>query len=169
MLFRSGNKFVTGNRCERGAEKATKVKVAKKDKKVNLVDYKYKKLFRYHSLSKKKQTRGEIGIPRVLNMYENYPLWHTMLTDLGFRVVLSPRSDKELFEEGIETIPSDTVCYPAKMSHGHIMALIKQGVPNIFYPSVLFEQEEQKNAQNHFNCPIEIGRASCRERVCLYV
>ena len=87
-------------------------------------------------------------------MYENYPLWHTMLTDLGFRVVLSPRSDKELFEEGIETIPSDTVCYPAKMSHGHIMALIKQGIPNIFYPSVLFEQEEQKNAQNHFNCPI---------------
>lgn len=77
-------------------------------------------------------------------MYENYPLWHTMLTDLGFRVVLSPRSDKELFEEGIETIPSDTVCYPAKMSHGHIMALIKQGIPNIFYPSVLFEQEEQK-------------------------
>ncbi|ATY88755.1 2-hydroxyglutaryl-CoA dehydratase [Lactococcus lactis subsp. lactis] len=153
-VFNDGNKFVTGNRCERGAEKATKVKVAKKDKKVNLVDYKYKKLFRYHSLSKKKQTRGEIGIPRVLNMYENYPLWHTMLTDLGFRVVLSPRSDKELFEEGIETIPSDTVCYPAKMSHGHIMALIKQGVPNIFYPSVLFEQEEQKNAQNHFNCPI---------------
>ena len=153
-VFNDGNKFVTGNRCERGAEKATKVKVAKKDKKVNLVDYKYKKLFRYHSLSKKKQTRGEIGIPRVLNMYENYPLWHTMLTDLGFRVVLSPRSDKELFEEGIETIPSDTVCYPAKMSHGHIMALIKQGIPNIFYPSVLFEQEEQKNAQNHFNCPI---------------
>lgn len=83
-------------------------------------------------------------------MYENYPLWHTMLTDLGFRVVLSPRSDKELFEEGIETIPSDTVCYPAKMSHGHIMALIKQGVPNIFYPSVLFEQEEQKKCSKPF-------------------
>lgn len=153
-VFNDGSKFVTGNRCERGAEKATQIKIEKKDKKVNLVDYKYKKLFRYHSLSKKKQTRGEIGIPRVLNMYENYPLWHTMLTDLGFRVVLSPKSDKALFEQGIETIPSDTVCYPAKMAHGHIQALINQGVPAIFYPSVLFEQEEQKNAQNHFNCPI---------------
>ncbi len=153
-VFNDGSKFVTGNRCERGAEKATQIKIEKKDKKVNLVDYKYKKLFRYHSLSKKKQTLGEIGIPRVLNMYENYPLWHNMLTDLGFRVVLSPRSDKELFEEGIETIPSDTVCYPAKMTHGHIMSLIKSGVPTIFYPSVLFEQEEQKNAENHYNCPI---------------
>ncbi|RZI49378.1 2-hydroxyacyl-CoA dehydratase [Lactococcus kimchii] len=153
-VFNDGSKFVTGNRCERGAEKATKVKIDRQDKKINLVDYKYKKLFRYHSLSKKKQTQGEIGIPRVLNMYENYPLWHTMFTDLGFRVVLSPRSDKELFEGGIETIPSDTVCYPAKMAHGHIMALIKQEVPNIFYPAVLYEQEEQKNAQNHYNCPI---------------
>ena len=153
-VFNDGSKFVTGNRCERGAEKATQIKVDRKDKKVNLVDYKYKKLFRYHSLSKKKQTMGEIGIPRVLNMYENYPLWHTMLTDLGFRVVLSPRSEKELFEGGIETIPSDTVCYPAKMSHGHIMALIKSEIPAIFYPSVLYEQEEQKNAQNHYNCPI---------------
>lgn len=153
-VFNDGSKFVTGNRCERGQEKATQIKVPKHDKKVNLVDYKYKKLFKYHSLSKKKQTMGEIGIPRVLNMYENYPLWHTILTDLGFRVLLSPKSDKELFEQGIETIPSDTVCYPAKMVHGHIMALIKQGVPTIFYPSVLYEQEEQKNAQNHYNCPI---------------
>ncbi|MDR0299853.1 MAG: 2-hydroxyacyl-CoA dehydratase [Streptococcaceae bacterium] len=155
-VFPDGSKFVTGNRCERGQEKATQVKLAKRDKKVDLVDYKYKKLFRYHSLSKKKMNpeRGEIGIPRVLNMYENYPLWHTMLSDLGFRVVLSPRSDKELFEGGIETIPSDTVCYPAKMAHGHIMALIRQEIPAIFYPSVLYEQEEQSEAQNHYNCPI---------------
>ncbi|MFC4653092.1 acyl-CoA dehydratase activase-related protein [Lactococcus nasutitermitis] len=153
-VFNDGSKFVTGNRCERGSEKATQVKIPKRDKKVNLIDYKYNKLFKFHSLSKKKQTMGEIGIPRVLNMYENYPLWHTMLTDLGFRVVLSPRSDKELFEQGIETIPSDTVCYPAKMTHGHIMALINSGVKTIFYPSVLFEQEEQKSAQNHYNCPI---------------
>lgn len=153
-VFNDGSKFVTGNRCERGAEKATQIKIDRTDKKVNLVDYKYKKLFKYHSLSKKKQTLGEIGIPRVLNMYENYPLWHTMLTDLGFRVVLSPKSDKELFEQGLETIPSDTVCYPAKMTHGHIMSLINKGVPTIFYPSVLFEQEEQKAAENHYNCPI---------------
>ncbi|CAM3116353.1 2-hydroxyglutaryl-CoA dehydratase [Lactococcus hircilactis] len=153
-VFNDGSKFVTGNRCERGAEKATQIKIDKKEKKVNLVDYKYKKLFKYHSLSKKKATLGEIGIPRVLNMYENYPLWHTMLTELGFRVVLSPKSDKELYEQGIETIPSDTVCYPAKMTHGHVMSLIHSGVPTIFYPSVLFEQEEQKSAQNHYNCPI---------------
>jgi predicted nucleotide-binding protein (sugar kinase/HSP70/actin superfamily) len=153
-VFNDGSKFVTGNRCERGQEKATQVKIARTDKKVNLVDYKYRKLFAYHSLSVKKQTRGEIGIPRVLNMYENYPLWHTMLTDLGFRVILSPKSDKELYEAGIETIPSDTVCYPAKMAHGHIMSLINKGVGTIFYPSVLFEQEEQKSAQNHYNCPI---------------
>ncbi|HEY0222212.1 MAG TPA: acyl-CoA dehydratase activase-related protein [Lactovum miscens] len=155
-VFPDGSKFVTGNRCERGQEKATKIKITKHNKKVNLVDYKYKKLFHYHSLSKKKMNpeHGEIGIPRVLNMYENYPLWHTMLSDLGFRVVLSPRSDKDLFEGGIETIPSDTVCYPAKITHGHIMALIKQEIPTIFYPSVLYEQEEQAKAQNHYNCPI---------------
>jgi predicted nucleotide-binding protein (sugar kinase/HSP70/actin superfamily) len=145
---------VTGNRCERGQEKATQIRTKATDKKQNLVDYKYRKLFAMHSLSAKKQTRGEIGIPRVLNMYENYPLWHTMLSDLGFRVIISDKSDKDLFEEGIETIPSDTVCYPAKMTHGHIMNLLKKSVPAIFYPSVLYEQEEQSQAQNHYNCPI---------------
>ncbi|MDR0297385.1 MAG: 2-hydroxyacyl-CoA dehydratase [Streptococcaceae bacterium] len=153
-VFNDGSKFVTGNRCERGQEKATQVRTKQTDKKVNLVDYKYRKLFSLHSLSKKKMTRGEIGIPRALNMYENYPLWHTILSDLGFRVVLSDASDKDLYEQGIETIPSDTVCYPAKLTHGHIMNLIKKEVPVIFYPSVLFEQEEQENAQNHYNCPI---------------
>ncbi|MDN6207939.1 MAG: acyl-CoA dehydratase activase-related protein, partial [Lactococcus sp.] len=153
-VFNDGSKFVSGNRCERGAEKAMQIKVDKRDKKVNLVDYKYKKLFKLKSLSKKKAMHGEIGIPRVLNMYENYPLWHTMLTDLGFRVVLSPKSDKALYEKGIETIPSDTVCYPAKLSHGHIMSLIEKDVPTIFYPSVLYERQEDASAQNHYNCPI---------------
>lgn len=77
-----------------------------------------------------------------------------MLTDLGFRVVLSPKSDKDLYEKGIETIPSDTVCYPAKLSHGHIMTLIQKDVPTIFYPSVLYERQEDASAQNHYNCPI---------------
>lgn len=153
-VFNDGSKFVSGNRCERGAEKAMQIKVDKRDKKVNLVDYKYKKLFKFKSLSKKKAMHGEIGIPRVLNMYENYPLWHTLLTDLGFRVVLSPKSDKALYEKGIETIPSDTVCYPAKLSHGHIMSLIEKDVPTIFYPSVLYERQEDASAQNHYNCPI---------------
>lgn len=153
-VFNDGSKFVSGNRCERGAEKAMQVKISQGEKKVNLVDYKYKKLFKFKALSKRHAKNGEIGIPRVLNMYENYPLWHTMLTDLGFRVVLSPKSDKALYEKGIETIPSDTVCYPAKLSHGHIMSLIQKDVPTIFYPSVLYERQEDASAQNHYNCPI---------------
>lgn len=149
-LFSDGRQFITGNRCERGA----RIKVKREDKKVNLVDYKYRRLFKYRPLRKKEAVRGEIGIPRVLNMYENYPLWHTFFSDLGFRVKLSPRSNKELYEQGMETIPSDTACYPAKIAHGHIQALIDGGVPMIFYPGVVFEREESKEADNHFNCPI---------------
>lgn len=149
-LFSDGRQFITGNRCERGA----RIKVKREDKKVNLVDYKYRRLFKYRPLRKKEAIRGEIGIPRVLNMYENYPLWHTFFSDLGFRVKLSPRSNKELYEQGMETIPSDTACYPAKIAHGHIQALIDGGVPMIFYPGVVFEREESKEADNHFNCPI---------------
>lgn len=126
----------------------------KSDKKVNLIDYKYKRLFSYKSLRKKEATRGVIGIPRVLNMYENYPLWHTFFTKLGFRVELSPRSNKKLYEQGMETIPSDTVCYPAKLAHGHIEALIKKDISAIFYPAVVFEQKEFSQAENNFNCPI---------------
>lgn len=149
-LFSDGRRFITGNRCERGA----RIKIDRKKKKVNMVDYKYRRLFKYSSLTKKKAVRGEIGIPRVLNMYENYPLWHTFFTDLGFRVKLSPRSNKDLFEKGIETIPSDTICYPAKMVHGHIQAMIDAGIPKIFYPGVIFERQESEKADNHFNCPI---------------
>ncbi|MDT2673038.1 acyl-CoA dehydratase activase-related protein [Enterococcus dongliensis] len=149
-MFSDGRQFITGNRCERGAQ----IKVKREDKKVNLVDYKYRRLFKYRPLRKKEAVRGEIGIPRVLNMYENYPLWHTFFSDLGFRVKLSPRSNKALYEQGMETIPSDTACYPAKITHGHIQALIDSGVPRIFYPGVVFEREESKEADNHFNCPI---------------
>lgn len=149
-IFSDGREFITGNRCERGA----RIKIKREDRKVNLVDYKYRRLFKYRPLRKKEVTRSTVGIPRVLNMYENYPLWHTFFTDLGFRVELSPRSNKELYEQGMETIPSDTACYPAKIAHGHIQALIDKGVPMIFYPGVVFEREESKNADNHFNCPI---------------
>lgn len=153
-IFNNGSKFVTGNRCERGAEKVTKIKFDNSNQKENLVDYKYKKLFKFKSLSKREAIHGVIGIPRVLNMYENYPLWHTILSDLGFRVQISPKSDKKLFEKGIETIPSDTVCYPAKMVHGHIQSLIDRKVDAIFYPSVIYEQIENSKAPNHYNCPI---------------
>ncbi|WP_257235520.1 acyl-CoA dehydratase activase-related protein [Streptococcus macedonicus] len=153
-IFNDGSKFVTGNRCERRAEKVTKIKFDRSNQKENLVDYKYKKLFKFKALAKRDAVHGIIGVPRVLNMYENYPLWHTILTDLGFRVQLSPKSDKKLFEKGIETIPSDTVCYPAKMVHGHIQSLIDRKVDAILYPSVIYEQIENSKAPNHYNCPI---------------
>lgn len=149
-IFSDGRQFVTGNRCERGA----RIKVKREDRRVNLVDYKYRKLFKYRPLKEKEAIHGRIGIPRVLNMYENYPLWHTFFTDLGFRVELSPRSNKELYEQGMETIPSDTACYPAKITHGHIQALIDAEIPRIFYPGVVFERQESSEADNHFNCPI---------------
>ena len=156
-IFSDGSKFVTGNRCERGAEKVTKIKFDRSKAKENLVDYKYKKLFKFKALSKRDAVHGIMGIPRVLNMYENYPLWHTVLTDLGFRVQISPKSDKKLFEKGIETIPSDTVCYPAKLVHGHIQSLIDKKVDAIFYPSVIYERVENTKAPNHYNCPIVQG------------
>ena len=149
-VFSDGRQFITGNRCERGA----RVQRTTQDKKINLVDYKYKKLFQYRPLKRKEAFRGEIGIPRVLNMYENYPLWHTIFSDLGFRTVLSPRSNKDIYEKGMDSIPSDTVCYPAKISHGHVQGLIDKGLSLIFYPGVIFERQESKQADNHFNCPV---------------
>lgn len=149
-IFSDGRQFTTGNRCERGA----RIKIKREDRKVNLIDYKYRRLFKYRPLKEKDAVRGTVGIPRVLNMYENYPLWFTFFTDLGYRVELSPRSNKELYEQGMETIPSDTACYPAKITHGHIQAMIDKGIPMIFYPGVVFERQEDVKADNHFNCPI---------------
>ncbi|MBL1229236.1 2-hydroxyacyl-CoA dehydratase [Enterococcus sp. BWB1-3] len=149
-IFSDGRKFITGNRCERGA----RIKVKREDRKVNLIDYKYRRLFKYRPLKEKDAVRGTVGIPRVLNMYENYPLWFTFFNDLGFRVELSPRSSKELYEQGMESIPSDTACYPAKITHGHIQAMIDKGIRMIFYPGVIFERQEDLKADNHFNCPI---------------
>ena len=153
--FNDGSRHVSGNRCERGLEfQLTGVSTPHKSALPNLYDYKYKRIFGYRRLTEAKATRGDIGIPRVLNLYENYPLWFTILTNLGFRVILSGRSSHELFEKGMESIPSENVCYPAKLSHGHIESLLDQGVRTIFYPCVSFEQELFDNADNHFNCPI---------------
>jgi len=150
--FSDGRKFISGNRCERceGAIKNTK-------KEENLFDYKYKRIFGYKPLSIEKATRGEVGIPRVLNMYENYPFWHTFFTELGFRVVLSPNSTKKIYNEGIDTIPSESICYPAKIAHGHISSLIKKGLKFIFYPCISYERLEDKRADNHYNCAIVIS------------
>lgn len=141
--------FITGNRCERGAGKQ-KVK----SDLPNFVAEKTDKLFNRESLPAEAATRGKIGIPRVLNMYENYPLWHRFFTELGYEVVLSDPSNNKTLERGIETIPSESVCYPAKLVHGHILNLIDKGVKTIFYPSVVYERKEDSAQQNHFNCPV---------------
>ena len=120
----------------------------------NLFEYKKNRLFDYVSLKPEEAKRGVIGIPRVLNMYEDYPFWHTFLTNLGFSVKLSPFSSKKIYEEGIESIPSESACYPAKMVHGHIMNLIADGVKTIFYPAVAYERPDIKNADECYNCPI---------------
>lgn len=147
--FSDGREFISGNRCERGVGEELN-----KDRLPNLFDYKYKRIFGYKPLPEDKATRGSVGIPRVLNLYENYPFWFTLFTELGFRVELSPRSSKEIFELGIETIPSESVCYPAKLTHGHIMSLINKGIKFIFYPCIPYEQKEQAEADNNYNCPI---------------
>lgn len=141
--------FITGNRCERGAGKPKQ-----KSNLPNLAEEKLEKLFNRPSLTGEAAYRGKIGIPRVLNMFENYPFWHRLLTELGYEVVLSDPSSKEMFERGMETIPSESVCYPAKLSHGHILNLLEKGVKTIFFPAIVFEKEEHRALQNHFNCPV---------------
>ena len=148
--FNDGTKFFTGNRCEKGEGKHT----AEESKLPNLYEYKLKRMFDYEPLTEEQSRRGVIGIPRVLNMYENYPFWFTLLTHLGFSVMLSPISSKEMYERGMETISSDTACYPAKLVHGHIKWLVEHGAKWIFYPSINYERIEDETAPNHYNCPI---------------
>lgn len=147
--FGDGTRFITNNRCERGAGLGTK-----KSDLPNLFDYKYKRLFGYKSLEKSEAKRGVVGLPRVLGMYENYPFWHTFFTKLGYSVLLSPDSSREIYELGIETMPSESVCYPAKLSHGHIEWLIKHGAEIIFYPSLPYEMDCGGKGDNHYNCPV---------------
>ena len=147
--FTGGRQFISGNRCERGLGKEKN-----KDKLPNLYEYKNKRLFSYQSLPADKAPRGVVGIPRSLNMYENYPFWHTFFTKLGFRVIISPSSNRKIYELGIESIPSESECYPAKLVHGHVSWLIKQNIKFIFLPCIPYEREEDENANNHFNCPI---------------
>ncbi|OFI06113.1 activator of (R)-2-hydroxyglutaryl-CoA dehydratase [Clostridium acetireducens DSM 10703] len=147
--FSDNTSFVSGNRCEKGAGKENVNKNVP-----NLYNYKYKRVFNYKPLSKEKAKRGVVGIPRVLNIYENYPFWFTLFTNLKFRVEISPRSNKKIYELGIETIPSESACYPAKIVHGHIMSLVLKDIDFIFYPCIPYEQKEQEEADNNYNCPI---------------
>lgn len=147
--FGNSEKFISGNRCEKGMGLYRKEKVD-----INLFDYKYKRVFNYRKLDAESAIRKEIGIPRVLNIYEDYPLWHTIFTNLGFSVVLSDASSKDVYEQGMDSIASESACYPAKLVHGHIQNLIKKGIKNIFYPCIRSESKEFKNANNSFNCPV---------------
>ena len=150
--FSNGKRYISGNRCEKGAGVVTN-----NQKLPNLVKYKYERLFSYTPLPEKEATRGTIGIPRVLNMYEDYPFWFTFLTNLGFRVIISEKSTRKTYEKGIESMPSESVCYPAKLSHGHIESLIEQGIKTIFYPCIPYSRKEYEKADNHYNCPIVIS------------
>ena len=150
--FSNGAIHVSGNRCERGAGISTNQK-----RLPNLVQYKYQRIFDYKPLEEQYATRGTIGIPRVLNMYEDYPFWFTFLTNLGFRVIISDKSTRKTYEKGMESMPSESVCYPAKISHGHIENLIEKGIKTIFYPCMPYSRKEYKKAENHYNCPIVIS------------
>ena len=147
--FSDNRQYITGNRCERGIGK-----VKNKENIPNLFEYKNKRIFDYEPLSKDEATRGTVGIPRVLNMYENYPFWATFFKKLGFSVVLSPQSTRKIYELGIDSIPSESECYPAKLAHGHISWLISKDVDFIFYPAIPYERNEFPDANNHYNCPI---------------
>lgn len=139
--------FISGNRCERGSGNNGSNSMLP-----NMYKWKYDRLFNYSSLEI--PSRGIIGIPRVLNMYENYPFWFTLFTNLGFKVILSDHSNRNIYEKGIESMPSESVCYPAKLVHGHIINLIEKDVKTIFYPCIMYENKEFKSCDNHYNCPI---------------
>jgi predicted CoA-substrate-specific enzyme activase len=147
--FTGGRQFISGNRCERGLGKEKNIENIP-----NLFEYKLQRYFDYPSLTPEQAKRGAVGIPRVLNLYENYPFWHIFFTELGYQVVLSPTSSRKIYELGIESIPSESECYPAKLAHGHIKWLIDQGIRYIFYPSIPFERKEVEGTNNHYNCPI---------------
>lgn len=144
-IFNGNEKYISGNRCERalGRKKQTQLP--------NVYRYKLERLAAYQPI--KNAPLGKIGIPLGLNMYENLPLWHTLLSEVGFEVVLSGHSTREIYTKGQHTIPSDTVCYPAKLMHGHIELLLEKDVHTIFYPCMTYNFNEL-SGDNHYNCPV---------------
>jgi predicted nucleotide-binding protein (sugar kinase/HSP70/actin superfamily) len=163
--FSDSRQFISGNRCEKGAgpeartpgtAPGTPAAAGTREEEAlpNIFAWKLKRVFDYEPISPASAPRGIVGIPRVLNMYEDYPFWFTVFTALGFSVRLSPRSSRAVYEAGLETIPSESVCYPGKLVHGHVARLMKEGVPFIFYPCIPHSPREDAGARNHFNCPI---------------
>ncbi len=147
--FSGGRRFISGNRCERGLGQEKK-----QEDVPNLFKYKFDRMFGYEPLDPNKAPHGVIGIPRVLNIYENFPFWAVFFKELGYSVQLSPFSTRKIYELGIETIPSESECYPAKISHGHVQWLINQGIKTIFYPCIAYERNETPDSNNHYNCPM---------------
>ena len=144
--FDGGRRFISGNRCSRPlGEEPHHLP--------DLMRYKYQKLRALHGKGDGDGSRGRIGIPFGLNMYENLPFWFTFFTKLNFEVVLSPESSRKLYLKGQRTIPSDTVCYPAKLLHGHVEALVEAGVDAVWYPCMSYNNDEGIG-DNHYNCPV---------------
>ena len=150
--FGNGKRYISGNRCEKGSGSITSNSALP-----NLIQYKFNRIFDYKPLDEQYAIRGTIGIPRVLNMYEDYPFWFTFLTELGFRVIISEKSTRKTYERGMESMPSESVCYPAKLSHGHIEDLLAKGIKTIFYPCMPYSRKEYEKADNKYNCPIVIS------------
>ena len=147
--FDDGGRFISGNRCEKKISSG-----AAKTKGYDMFEYKRRRIFGYEPLAESGAPRGVIGLPRVLNIYENYPYWATFFKELGFRTVLSPFSSRAIYEKGMDSIPSESECYPAKLSHGHVQWLFEQGVKTVFHPCVFYEYQETPDADNHYNCPM---------------
>ena len=148
--FGNGRRFITGNRCEKGSGKPK----SEQSQAPNLFKFKNRLLFEREGLSADEAPRGTVGIPRALNMYENFPFWHAFFTKLGFSVVLSDPTTRKTYEAGTESMPSESVCYPAKLSHGHIMNLLEKDTDFIWMPCIRWERQEDETAGNHYNCPI---------------
>ncbi len=153
LTFKNNRKFYTGNRCERVFCNDF---LDVKEKGINLIEEQRKILFNRNTTPKKEPILT-YGIPRALNMYENFPFWCTFLTELGFKVVLSSPSNFSLFEKGIYSVMSENICFPAKLVHGHIIDLIEKKVDRIFYPIVVYESQTFDNSINSYNCPVVTG------------
>ncbi|MHC1749948.1 MAG: acyl-CoA dehydratase activase-related protein [Cellulosilyticaceae bacterium] len=148
--FNDGETFIMGNRCERGSGNSDQ----KAKRLPNMYDYKFKRVFRYKPLAIELAPRGTIGIPKALNQYEDYPFWFTFFTTLGYRVLLSKGGSKESLQKGMESIPSESVCYPAKLVHQEIADLLDRKIYKIFYPAIPYNVKEDKKAGNKYNCPV---------------
>ena len=146
IKFNDGRRFISGNRCEKGAG------IKRTDIQENTIEFKYNLLRDYENIKPEKPI-AKVGLPMTLSYYDLLPFFHTVFTSLGFEVVLSEESSRETYYKGQQTIPSDTVCYPAKLAHGHIISLIEKGADFIFYPCMSYNVDEG-GADNHYNCPV---------------